>query len=531
MRRLMVAARCAPPELEPAAWDRAFRRTSEWIGAAGLGVGELGRSEAIRLLDRCNRQWLCELTELAAPYDEHAILRRVLEANEITGRRDWLSVLTSHRATGGDGPSAATARSSLGRNAERSLALRALVELFSATPPGGTNGHVPDSVFQSLWAAAVQYLILGTHMDEIAAGIVPARVMRHERGWLEFGVDTALQEASEAHVHASLRDDAWPEFSGGRERELWEAVDAAFAKEHGYGLMDLLGLLAGLADATERLEDPWVATTNMAGLVRAVMEQLGCSEQTSRRALDSLSLSRVEDYGTTDHVPWRFRRTRSLLRCPLVRVGRAGETVLWSWLPAQAAMADWASRVRGQHGQARTPELDRALSKFNNWKNRHFEEVVEIVFRSDLRLRARTLRRVPGDPQAALGDIDVLVVAPAVKVIALIETKANAPALTPQQLRRELARLRPRDGSRDLTDIDRVVMREEHVRGHVADALAALGVDGGDDLSHWRVCSALVYERDMWGPRFESPPVPVFSIDQIREQSDLEAWLGQLPRR
>ena len=499
--------------IDPSAWDEAAARTGQWIEEHGLRPGPVDADEARRFLLSAVAGWIDRLTQQAAAYSSAAVLVEALGLHE--------QILREHESLL-SGP--AEDRAELGLRGEQSTAARILVELFSALPPEGRGSEVPEDALETLWAGAVQLHVLGTHLDELAAGLNPPHVVRAHGTWT-FAVDPDLERSHAEHIDASLRQaPLFDDVPRGREAELWGAVDRAFEEHHGFGLTTLQATLLMLEEAAR---DGLVVGSTTPALAKEIAPTAGCSAETTGKALESLWLTRRDGFAAQqEDMPWRHRRRRSLLRCPLVRLddGR----LLWTAAPARAALVDLQHRVRRQQLAAETPALQQALGQYANWVNARFAESVEIVLRCDLRLRARRLRALPGAPHE-LGDVDVLVVAPSIRVMVLVEAKANAPAQTPHELRRELPRLRQGTSGRR-TDLDHVMRRERHAREQLTAVLAAAGV-AVDDAGDWSVGSVFVYEREMWGPRLEPSPVPAVSLTQLRAEPDLQAWLQRLAKR
>jgi hypothetical protein len=339
---------------------------------------------------------------------------------------------------------------------------------------------------------------------------------------------------------------------------LLDAVNIAFGRENGgvtisilFDVLEAVGdlstqhlatdaAIAGRLDAraegaeTEEgalgvpMERRVVAVCEAERLAQEVSRRIQEPVATVRRTIEMLSLGPRQSSGhrRTDR-PSRFGRERSLVVRPLILQDAEIRTLYWTPLSCRNAIEAWIIRMRHGRLEARSKGLRSALSRYQNWVNDQVAQRVEILFRMDLRLRARKVDRLPGDRTGALGDVDVLVVAPSLGVIVLVEVKANAPALTRHELVRELSRLRIGAGTKKRSDADRVLAREAHARRHVVELLAEIGLEHGGE--HWKVCSVFVYEHEILA-RHVASTVPVYSVYDIVEHEDRVAWVASVAR-
>jgi hypothetical protein len=127
----------------------------------------------------------------------------------------------------------------------------------------------------------------------------------------------------------------------------------------------------------------------------------------------------------------------------------------------------------------------------------------------------RRLTKVAGsriaDDRGPLGDVDVLGVDYARRIVWSVECKTLAPSRTPIEVFNELADLLGADNRTG--HLARHIRVVEWLRDHRAELLTEVGVVGDD----WKIEGLFVVDDDLFGPYFRETPVPVVPLRRLRE--------------
>lgn len=223
--------------------------------------------------------------------------------------------------------------------------------------------------------------------------------------------------------------------------------------------------------------------------------------------------------------PWRFGRTRSLLRQPLMQVSDedggllvTGRRTLFL-APAQLHGQFVSGRLKATH-----PDMLSALGKIRNAKGDAFEIRVEQTAKAAGYTRTRRRLRRIGEFDLQdidgkdLGDIDVAAVDETAKLLLLIEAKSLEVARTPAELANEINALFDDKRSAQL----RLSTRSEWVKDHLPDTLHALGVK--DAATEWRVVELIVVSDHLVSQELDRDHLDLLAIQDLpRKLHELSA--------
>ncbi len=148
------------------------------------------------------------------------------------------------------------------------------------------------------------------------------------------------------------------------------------------------------------------------------------------------------------------------------------------------------------------------------------------------RVRKINGKKIETKPGEDLGDIDVLVLALAERVIRVIEVKDLALARTPVELHFELEQTFETRGRR-LAAVDKHLKRVAWIQRHVPEMLRWSGLSDVDSDS-WRVEALIVLSEPLMSPYLVQSPIPVVSYRDLRLQLEETEYLQEAehgPRR
>jgi len=233
--------------------------------------------------------------------------------------------------------------------------------------------------------------------------------------------------------------------------------------------------------------------------------------------LDELTMTREPDFWSLgpEAFPWRYNRSRSYLRRPLIASAIQGiDHVMFG----HRNMLRTSFELHGQYIsgrlKARTSEMRTALRSASNRKGDLFEErVASYLGRWCTPVRRRVRRFGPHDLRKIegrnLGDIDVVAFQEDTNTLFLIEAKALLVARTPREVANELGALLvgPKSAA------ERLRLRHEWVAGNLNDVLQELRITPTSTVT---VTPLIVVDTDLLTQQFSSP-YPVITAASLKE--------------
>jgi hypothetical protein len=264
-------------------------------------------------------------------------------------------------------------------------------------------------------------------------------------------------------------------------------------------------------------------------LIRHVSAALDWEEPKTEMALELFIsgpreefLKPVLPHRREDVYPWRFNRSMSYLRKPLIlRAAAAGDVVVFGIRNVYLAGAYLTDLCIGGRLKARTDTMKRHISDTQATAAEKFNDEVAALFdkRDGLIVRVRIdkfgsqrLEEALGRP---LGDVDVLVADPLRlrRRLLAIEVKDLAGARTPTEMANELATTFVTRGKR-LSAVEKHLKRVVWLRSNRSAVLSAMGLDGRS-ADRWRVEPLLIVDRELFAPRLAHVAVPVLSYREV----------------
>ncbi|MDP9381426.1 MAG: hypothetical protein M3Q29_15025 [Chloroflexota bacterium] len=430
---------------------------------------------------------------------------------------------------------------------------RFLVEYVAARPPRGLRpislavydrlmALVSELVFWANASDVIRYKLSDPKLNLLASG-------RLGMGESQYGVATdkfwEVYAAGEIDRAARNFERYWRTPASVPPSEEVADMDVATETEFGLPLSQLVDFLGRVIDhGFVRGGAAQVAVLD--DFLVGLAADLGWSRDLVQRAFEVFALRSRPDFLSPpdpfykeDVYPWRFNRNLSYLRRPLlVRQTATGEEVVSGFRHSYDAIANLIALCLDGTLRARTDPMKHLISRQQALKAEAFNDRVAELYEQQARAVVhRRVRKINGKkietkPGEDLGDIDVLVLALAERVIRVIEVKDLALARTPVELHFELEQTFETRGRR-LAAVDKHLKRVAWIQRHVPEMLRWSGLSDVDSDS-WRVEALIVLSEPLMSPYLVQSPIPVVSYRDLRLQLEETEYLQEAehgPRR
>ncbi len=510
------------------------------IGGLGLPVGRVAPERRTEVLKAAVAFHLRQLEELIATLSPDGLLEWLVLANEALVsdfNRMRVETPTKDACYGDVGDISEQLAKRLPKSSVASVANRFLIEYVAAQPPSGTR-PMSHALYDRLLALATQLHNRGYFSDLIHFQLEDAPVSVLPSRRLGVGRDTRFMKGREAFLHQFARGEVAR--SVDRFPRLWQreepgaapdvaAYDAALAEELGFTLTEMGALFAAIIEAAyDRDGETKVALVSE--LMDELEQGLGWPRDRVERAFDLLALRPRAQFAPPgdpfrleDIYPWRFNRTLSYVRRPLVvRPSDRGDEVVWGVRHCYVAHQYFGGLVIDGYLKAQSPGMRLLIGRLRNEDGRQFNNSVTDLFEQQEGMIVRSqvkkigslrIERTRGED---LGDVDVLVADPAAHRLRAVETKDLAIARTPAELSNELAETFQSTNDHQAA-IDRHVERVDWLREHLTEVLDWLGL-GTEESGVWNVEGLMVLDIELMSPYLVDPPLPVITYRELREE-------------
>ncbi len=412
------------------------------------------------------------------------------------------------------------------------MASRFVIEYVVAQPPTGVR-PISLSVYDDLIALTVEMIDFGFESDLIHFNLADIKLATLPSGRL--GTD----RASYSSAHDLFRSNAASEeisratksfkrhwgqtSSASKKADLLEQIDEAASEEFGHSLTELLNFLTEGINIGKDIS-PTYASLPASEIISRLSDKLAWQSAKVQNVLDLLSLKPRADFlkppaphRLEDIVPWRFNRSLSYLRRPfLFRSTDQGSEVAWGNRGLYGAWTYLINLFMEGRLKAQSLRLRQVLGEVNEINGEEFNDRVADMLETHedliVRRRAKKIGRLKlvaeyGD----LGDIDVLVVSVAKKVVWVIECKSLAVGRTPFEMSNEITNLfRGKKGKASI--IERHQKRVDWVSHNIGAVLAWLNLD---QSGNWRVKGRVVVDRELFTPYLAHSPMPVIAFHEL----------------
>jgi hypothetical protein len=492
---------------------------------------KLTRDVVIRVL-------LPQLSRTIARYDQRDLVGKLLALNERLIRdREMLRVETPSRiACFVDvAQQVADVKENLNASSRTSVAVRCLIEHISAEQAlTGTLASTTD--IDELLALMDQIISWGSLGDQLKhrlfdtrLGILPTQRIGTEKTFSNDVLDPYYTAKTHEDVLDAVRyyEQVFPQQHPMSGEATPTALDRAFTQDYTISLTRLCEFIEALVRVALEAEQSVMALPKSA--LREALQQVGFTFELAEyeAALTYLTLTKrasvatiPRGYDSFDISPWRFNRRLSLLRKPLVAFDNPAAsddpTIYWGFRQVLLSRRNWGSQIqenrfRVADGSAVDIALGAIAGRRGSILVRKVEEWLQGENRTvETEVLLNTIAQATLDPD--LGDIDVLVVDLANRVVYNIECKYMAPSRNVHEMAQELDKLFGSDGW-----VPKHVVRHEWLTGH----LPELSRYCGHDLQGFTLHSLIVTAEDMLTPYLRTkemlllPFVSLYEIERV----------------
>lgn len=506
-------------------------------------VGLLQTKEAKKkFLSSVNLKALLPLlrTKLAK-YNSVDLLKRLLILNEgLIQKREYLRIHTPTRIACfvGEKQQQEDLLKDVGKLNEATVSGRCLIEHIAAEPYQG-NEMVSQTAVDELMAIMSQIVSIGTVSDlihygflDMEIGMLPTGRMGSDKSVMKNIYDPFHEAKAKENVTDAVEtfDRAFTGEAEVNAKPLPQALEKAFLVDFGISLSRLfelmdgmvhIGLIQGSAAAELPLSELNSEVNKLVGPFNKAEFDSGiaCISLFERGKVDKLP--KEGGYEFIDITPWRFNRMLSLMRRPLVISGKQGhETVYWG--PRQLIQSKIYFLDQLISGRFRNPngsEIAKAIGKFAQERGDALVAgVIKAIDPTGLIIDHEVFIRkgAPFFYHEDIGDVDVLVIDVANKIVYSLECKSMSPSRNGKEMVEELSKLFEGDDAW----VDKHIKREQWLKTN----LDKLGAAYKTDLTGFKVKSFFVTDEEMVTPHVKKGtlPMPFITLYDI-EKEGIEA--------
>jgi hypothetical protein len=423
-----------------------------------------------------------------------------------------------------------------------SIVGRFLIEYAAAQPPKGTTPISLD-VYDRLLALGNLIVNFGFEDDNLhyqitdpqvsllpskRLRVIDSRYQKAYHGFIQRHHAEEIEKATPAHLRL-WRTPKTAEESRFPDQDLSNAFGLAF----GISLEDTLEFIIETVVVAADL-DPGVAVLPLEEFECRLTAQLGWTTDKVQKALHLLSLTPRASFlfsgkNAENHevYPWRFNRSLSYLRRPLIQYVQQDVTyILWGRRHLIVAGDNLLQMCRTSRLKTDNTSLRSILGQYNRQRGQGFNDDVAQKLRALPHLQVRTgVKKISFATKSGattkltltengqdLGDIDVLVVDPVRRCIWSLECKNLAFARTPYEVGHEIEVLF--EGTiQEPSYAERHRRRNLWIRKHLAEVLEWLGIAG--KAKRWQAKAAIVVDEEMLSPRVKRSKMQVLTVEQF----------------
>lgn len=413
-----------------------------------------------------------------------------------------------------------------------SATCRFLIEYVTARPPRGIRPF-SVSLYDRLMALASDIINFGLESDLIHFNLADYKFAMLPSGRLGANRQAyhavrnqfaGVFTAGEVDRSAAELPRYWRRREQIDEPDVIDRLDSATRAEFGSTASDILAFIREVAMVGSRQADA-TKRASVDKLIATVVSELEWDHPRGRAVFDLLAAGARDQFldppgpHARDAVyPWRFNRSLSYLRKPLLVHGPDRDQVIWGNRHLFDAGRYLVDLCVGGRLKATSKEMKQYITLMQQAEAEAFNDAVAEVFECDPNfIVRRRVNKVAGEriqrtSKQSLGDIDVLVADRQRRRLLAIEAKDLAVARTPAELANELESTFQTRGSRPAA-VDRHLERTEWLRRNLRQTLAWLGID---DSKGWKVSPLVVVDQELMSPFLIDPKVPVVVFRDLR---------------
>jgi hypothetical protein len=513
------------------------------LGRDAPAVGLLKtKEEKEKFLSSVNLKALLPLlrTKLAK-YNSADLLNRLLILNEgLIQKREHLRIHTPTRIACfvGEKQQQEDLLKEVGKLNEATVSVRCLIEHVGAEPYQGDE-IVSQTSIDELMAIMSQIVSMGTVSDlihfgflDMEIGMLPTGRMGSDKSVMRNIYDPFHEAKAKENVTDAIEtfDRAFAGEAKFNAKPLPQSLEKAFLADFGislsrlFELMDAMvhiGLNQGSAAAELQLSELNSAINKLTNPYdKAEFDSaMACISLIERGKVDKLPKGGGFEF--IDIMPWRFNRMLSLMRRPLVISGKKGNEIV-SWGPRQLVQSKIYFVDQLVSGRFRNPigsEIAKAIGKFAQERGDALVAgVIKAIDPTGLIIDHDVFIResAPFFHHEDIGDVDVLIIDVANRIIYSLECKSMSPSRNGKEMVEELSKLFAGDDAW----VDKHLKRDAWLKTN----LDKLGKEYKTDLTGFQVKSFFVTDEEMVTPHVKKGtlPMPFVTLYDI-ESEGIEA--------
>lgn len=431
-----------------------------------------------------------------------------------------------------------TVMTSLGDVNRSIIAIRCLIEQIAAQPPLGAK--VPSITdIDEIVAIMDQIISWGStsdhiHFDlfDISMGILPSLRVGTEKTIYDEVFDPYYHSKTTENVKIAIDtfNQVFPQNENIVGGDIPQKLDAAFVADYGISLTRIAEFIDGLVQIGYQQKTDY-AVFLLADLRTEVNQHVTeFSEAEFCSAVEYLSLQNrgrlinidtKAGYEFIDIMPWRFNRMLSLMRKPLVVTGKAGDAnrmVYWGFRQVLASRIYLAEQC--QSDRIRVPKgkdaIKKAIGAFADKRGTRLVDNIIKSIKPDGLIIDRDRFIGPSfefKHTEDIGDLDVLVIDPAKKIVYSLEAKSISESRNIKEMIEEVSKLF--GSTSEAGWIEKHMKRDTWLKAN----LDQLSKKYGIDLTSFKVKSVFITEEDMLTPylRKMSLPLPFLTRYDLEE--------------
>lgn len=512
--------------------DELFDAAGEHIAEkSALEVGPIEGDMRVRILNDIVGFHFEQLTREVRALSSDGLLEYLIARHEAAVRHEAVErrTLGARMAAFGETGLIEDMKQSLPETTQAAIALRFLIEYVAAQPPSGLR-PMSVGVLDRLLAICAMIVSRGLTSDIIHFGIENTELsflgsgrLGLAEGSYQQGQRTFLEAVVPVHARAvgARYAEAWRQADADPPPEAQQLEDAALA-EWGLTLTELLEFFQSLS-MTAHDQTSSAASMPCADLEVKLATLLEWPIDRVRVAIALHVLEPRQSFTKAptgfknyETWPWRFNRSLSYLRRPLIRRPTAhGDEYVWGVRQPEQSGRLLFYLITSERLNARSNVMRQLMTRLRQQETQEFVDDVASHLRARGMAIDTNVKKVDGEKitrvnKEDLTDIDVLAADVANKIIYALECKDLEGARTPAELDNELTNTF-RSGGTKRSAAEKQVERVSWLAARIPQTLRHLGVTGDAAGAAWSVVGAIVTDVHVLSPYVAACPLPVFA--------------------
>jgi hypothetical protein len=465
-------------------------------------------------------------------YNSTELLKRLIGLNEsLIRKREELRIHTPTRIACfvSEEQQQTDLKENLDNVNRTTIAIRCLIEQIAAEPTTGSQ-PISKTAIDELVAIMDQIIAWGStsdhiHFDlfDIKMGVLPSSRIGTQKTIFNEVFDPYYRSKSAENVTDAIStfEQVFPQTDPKVGKEIPRKLDEAFKTDYGVSMNRICDFIDGLAQIG------FLQTTDYASLpliklreevnkcIKTPFEQPEFESVMAYLSLEDrgriINIDKGKGYDFIDIMPWRFNRMLSLMRKPLVVTGKtkdANRVVYWGARQVLASRIYLAEQCLSDRLRVlkSSTAIKSALGEFAKLRGDHL--VQTIVASIDPAGLIIDQERFIG-PQYEfkhtddIGDVDVLIIDVAAKIIYSLESKSMSPSRNIKEMVEEMSKLFGSTSEKGW--IDKHMERHTWIENNISQLEAKYGVD----LTGFKAKSFFVTEEDMLTPYLRKMDLPL----------------------